>query len=55
MVGGNRNYEVDIETGLEDVTVRITLPAEDAGLIGVITAGLHFDLVAFVSIPREPV
>lgn len=48
-------YNVQIETNTRDVTVRISVAAADAGLIGFATSQLGFDLVAFTSMPREPV
>ena len=52
---GTLDYQIAVVNDAEDVSVRITLPARKGGLVGLVTKPMNFDLVAYISMPREPV
>lgn len=55
LLGNSRDYSVQVQETYEDVTVTITLPISEAGLLGVVAAAWSGTVRARVSMLREPV
>lgn len=51
----DKAYDVIVSETTEDVTLRITLPMRDASLMGLVVARFSGDLVAQITMLREPV